>query len=627
MMMMKFVRENPAVRTLPRWLAVCTVTAVFILNVITFYAWGKRTVELELFVSMLWLSLCSYLIFGEVSTRCSPFDMALPVSTRRLWLSHVVAVSLAGVAILTATAGISAGGIWLLWKLTGKWLVQIEGIQGVLGLGAQMGAGLILAVVLLEESAPRLNKTPRTKGSVLLSIIVVAAVLLLMLFLMRISPLAALAPAAAAVAIGAVKYRTVPVAFSLVPDRAEETDGTEGAAEVLRTNASEEVGGESAALSGAGRSRTRLGFQWFLFSTVSRCSTLGLKKKLTPWVTTPFFIFFGGLLSGIDEYWLSESLRYAYVPMAAYVLISFTGMPMGNLGRIDSLPIPRRFLLAALVVPSFLALSLGYVAGRVGFAALQSGAAEPKELIEFFEVKDKDFYAIHVPIGFCEIAWGSEPFDATSPWGETQKVWRTPLYRGSSIKLYLPTASGPESTLEFAALQISRATKAVYGEAVPPDEIEERYLEVRGDGRVVPKGEGLTIQADYPHLKRRGDGAVFPVIMLQVVLFWLVVVSIYLRAFRAGVSKRARSWALWGVMLGTLAVWIGHMVAAMTHFMEPHVLAGFFDILIRRSSTAFPGSAVAVWIVCAALGWGAYRIVAWQYERAEMPYEKEAPTS
>lgn len=613
--MFVLIRENPAIRTLPRWLGVSVGAAVFVLNFVLFYEFKYREaytgLDVNVFVSMLWLTLSLYLIFGEVSTRCSPFNMALPVSTRRLWLSHIVAVTLAGVAILAATAGFTIGGIWLLWKLLGKWLVPVEGITS---LAAQLSAGLILAVVLLQRSNPPLYKAPRSLRSVGVTTMLMAALLTLIMVLKPYPSYTAIVPLAIAIIVGIKKYRSLPEAFTMVPAQAQAVTSPQ-------TGTMKDKDLKTAT---ARRSQSNVGFGWFLSITVHKCSLLGIKKKMTPWVTVPILIIFGALLAGLDGIWLGENLRYAYIPLAVYMLMAFAGMPMTKLGILDSLPIPRRRLFAVMILPGLVAMSVGYAAGTIGKFAIERSQTQKSELIKFVLDKDADSYFIHVPIEFCEVKWGGDPPAAKSPWGETQDVWYTPLFKGSPVKIYLPTASGPKSSLDFAALQLSRATEAVYGEAVPPDEIKERYLEARDDGSVGLKGQLLTIQADYPHLERKGKGAVFPVVMALVSVLWMLLIVVYLRAFRAGITKRARTFAFWGTVGIALLLWLGQYVAAYTGFALPYVTAGFIDIVIREAGEVLPGGAPAVWIVCALLVVGAYRIVAGRFERVEMPYEAGA---
>ena len=116
--MLALLRQNPALRSLPRWLGVSGLTAAVLMNVLLLEAMmDKRIASQMLVVGVVWLAVTIYLVFGEVRTRCTPFNMALPIPTRKLWLSHLVAVALSGVAILAATAGPIAGVLWVFWKL------------------------------------------------------------------------------------------------------------------------------------------------------------------------------------------------------------------------------------------------------------------------------------------------------------------------------------------------------------------------------------------------------------------------------------------------------------------------------------------------------------------------------
>ena len=614
--MLRLLRQNPAVRSLPRWLIISAVTAVTILNFITFlaikYGAEKTSFNPNVFVFLVWLIITLYLVFGEVGTRCSPFDMALPVSARRLWLSHVCAVVLAGVAILTVTAALTAGGVWLLWKLMGKWLIQVKGIPD---LAALLSSGLILAVAIVQTPNPPVQKKSRTWQSGVFVLLVMSAVFTLIISLLRYHPVVALGPLAAAMVIGYLRLRTVPTAFTLVPLEAE--SGGERAERPVPLSSDEWAAATARRSSGA------LRFRWFVGLTAQRCSRVGLRKKLSPWLTAPFLVLFGALLSALGGDAVPENMRYFYVSLAVYIVMAFTSIPLDRLGMVDALPIPRRFLFVVMILPSFATLAVGYGVGQVAVLLVEKYRDHAPELIEFLEDKNDNCYYVHIPTKYCKIAWAGDVPAATSPWGETAEVWRSPLFKGSPVELYLPCGVEPGSSLDFVALQISRATEAVYGERIDPADITERYLAVRGDGRVVPKGEGLTIQADYPHLRRRAGGPVFPVIMTMVVLLWMLLLYLYLLSLRAGVSKGKKLLVHWLAVGAAMAVWVGQFILAITNVMEPDIAAGFYDILVRNAAQT-PLGAPAVWIACALLSWGAFRVAAGGFERVEISREGEA---
>ena len=132
--MRTLIRQNPAFRSLPKWLTFSVLAAAFLINVITFHVWKHRdSTDPLLVLSIVWLTATIFFVFGEVRTRCSPFVIALPVPTRKVWLSHLSAVIVAGVAVIAATAIPVIGGIWLLWKLSGRWMVPVPKRTGSSG--------------------------------------------------------------------------------------------------------------------------------------------------------------------------------------------------------------------------------------------------------------------------------------------------------------------------------------------------------------------------------------------------------------------------------------------------------------------------------------------------------------
>lgn len=64
-----------------------------------------HSARLALLAIPIWISIFPFLCFGKVAERCLPFDLALPLSARTLWLAHVIALSLFGLALLAFTGG------------------------------------------------------------------------------------------------------------------------------------------------------------------------------------------------------------------------------------------------------------------------------------------------------------------------------------------------------------------------------------------------------------------------------------------------------------------------------------------------------------------------------------------
>jgi hypothetical protein len=603
--MLTLIRENPALRSLPRWLIICTVSAIFILNVIAFMVAKGAILDHVVLTVLTWLALSMYLVLGEVGTRCTPFDMALPIPSRRLWVSHVIAVTSAAITLFVVLVGLIFGAGFLLARAKGTWSLPVD----TLGVAAfRIIAGLILAVAVLQAPKPALQRIPRSRGNRLRSVIVVLGTLLLIMVLDRLPAAAVVIPLVLAAVLATRTYRAVPEAFALTTE--------DGAAVPL--------GGyrEDDWIGGAGRvSDPPAGLRslWLTFRTIHRLLS---KKRAGYWVGLPFVALFGALLSGIDETYHSDSFRFAYVPMGAYVLLAFTGLLVNKVHLLDGWPLSPRRLFAIMIAPSMLFLLLGYGAGRLAKPIMES-RSERLELIELFKHRKDGLYYTHVPFRFHSVAWVGEPPPNTSSWGESHAPWRKPLVKGSFIKLYSPYSTGPEASVDFAALQISRATEAIYGTAIPPDEIKARYLTESAEGKVLPKTERLTIQRDYPELRaRKSGGPMFPVIISLVFVLWALSYAVVLGAYRAGVASRRRKWTFWGVMAFLLVgLWVGQFVAAVTGLVDPNVVSAFMMIVLGQLGESLLGT-VVTYGVCAALAVWSYRFALSRLKKIDVLVER-----
>jgi hypothetical protein len=606
--MLTSIRQNPAIRTLPRWLAISSVTAALLMNYIVVQ---RQALEPSMLMGVAWLAFAIWLVFGEVRTRCTPFDMALPIPSRKLWLSHLIAVLVSGVAIVTVTAGLFSGLVWLLWKLTGKSFVATPGLGG---LAAHMCTGLILAVVLLQNPYPVDHRLHRTRERVVLEVLVVVAVFALVVILSRVSAWTSLATLALAVTVGLHRYRTVPSAFRL---SVSYDVGAAGVPVGRDETAAQWVEVASAA------PRSAISFARLLDRTIWRSFFVGVRKKRAPWLTIPFLVLFGALMSGIMGFWLDFSLRMQLIPLTVYMLVAFSAYPFKTLHLLDALPVSRRRIMNTLVVPYMVALLAGYGGGAALAGVLERVKPPTVEVIHLIRGRDDGNYYLYVPYEALRVLRGGEPPETVAPWGEAHPAWSRPLWRGASIKVYSPYHTPAGSSIDYTAWQISRAIQAVYGESVSPDEIKDRYLEPRADGSARLRGNALTIQKDFPDFRRdTSSGPVFPVIFAWVFILWMLSLAVYLQAFRAGVSKTVRNVTA-GVLMGLMMLWwLTEFIAPMLHLVETQMVDAVFMNWLRRVGESAAATA-AVWIAAIALSAAAYWLALNRYRCADAPYERQ----
>ncbi len=158
------LRTDAALRTLPRWLPISVLSATFMLGVVTFarHSSGWDLLNRPLWMSLvmaavLWMAIALFLITPGCYTRCNELALALPLSSRSLWLSHLIAVLLSGALILSATCGIVAAGVSLLGRLPRR---PITGVPDLLAIGGDLLVVLVCAVVLQQSRDPHLSKLP-----------------------------------------------------------------------------------------------------------------------------------------------------------------------------------------------------------------------------------------------------------------------------------------------------------------------------------------------------------------------------------------------------------------------------------------------------------------------------------
>jgi hypothetical protein len=608
--MLRLIKQNPAFRTLPKWLAISGLTAALVINVLSIHLWRQNdSTDLLQVVLVVWLAATLYMVFGEVRTRCGPFDIALPISARKVWFSHISAVVLAGVAIIAATTALIGGGLWILWKLSGSWMVSTRGMGGM---ALNLVAGLILAVVLLQNPVPADCRVPRTRVRTVAALAVMAAVLALVIGLSRLPAWAAVIPLSIAAALGWYRYLSVPRVFDLAGESVGAEDFGQGAVKQQweAAGAVKIVGG--------------LAFGRFLNRTIQNCFLEGVKAKQSPWLTFPFVFGFGLLISGFDGRWIEDSMRFNYIWMTAYTLFAFTMYPPKQIYLLDGLPVSRRRLLNVMIIPHFIVLLAGYAGGGIALGYLDRNHPKPLEVIHMVQDSESGHYYLYVPYRILHVTLDEHIPETVSPWGEAHEGWSYPLLPGGLLKMYSPYSTPLGSSIDFAAWQMSRAVEAVYGATIQPDELASRYLREKTDGGAELIEKRLTISTDYPDLRPlRKAGPVFPVVAGLTFALWMLGLAVYFQAFRAGVSNSARTVLAFGVMGFFMAGWLAVLFGPIVKVLHSGRHNGGLTALLARAEGS-PVATAAVWIGMAILCVAAYRVALWRLGKSEAVREKKA---
>jgi len=536
-----------------------------------------------------WATFALYLVLGGTRARCRAFDLALPVSARRIWLAHLAAVASAGTLVVACCVAMAA-----LPSSAGGGDVRAPGF---VGLGLLLESGMLLAAVLLQLLHPSLSRVPATPGTVAWTAVVLLGVLGLLVALRGAGPAGALVPLVAAGAALAWGLRSVPRAFVVVPKHP--ADGR------VR-----DAGTKPGRLETAGA----LGrLPWAARLAILRSVTAGAKE----WAVYPLLVLFGLFLGGALAVWRDEAdlrdLRIAYVPLAAYLLFSLVLPRLTLLQDLDPLPVSRRLLFAGMVLPSAIVFAASWGAG----ALIAHRFGIRSELVDFVEDEAGGRWSVKVPLRVYRFAWDGQAPEITSPWGESQRAECLSFFYGGRKRICSPFSAAAGSSPRFVALQLSRAAEEVYGLSLPPEEIERRWLVMLPDGSAAGRGATLALRAERPEVGPR-YWPELPVLMTLAVAPWLLLVSALFRAYRASIP----TWVCHAIYWGGLAILILPLpvmaVAMIGGVARPSFPRALVEIPTWELGTS-PAGIAAAWVGCGLILIAAYRLAETQFRRMEIP--------
>lgn len=625
---MNRIRNDGALHRLPIWLTITMMTTSVLLGVVLWrqaaHSPDTQLPRIQLMV-ILWLAVATYMLVGDVRTRCQHLDMTLPIKTRTLWWNHQSAVVVAGAVVLAGSLAVLAGHALLIRQVNPQRALEIP----YLTLIAPLGGGLLLAVSMIGSLEPGLWKL-RGRIEYWVFVITSLAGILLILVLLQEKPWIAVQFCLLMAAV--ITYLTLhklPPAYRLVPQCAAPADKKDAAAATT------------------GESVSRWQIYRILFGVLH---TTPPWKQFTPLMLYFFVALLGLLISGGLERAIEvQALRFMYLPMGSYMLLAGVGILTYHLHRFDPLPIPRRTLFGVMVLPGLLIFSIGYLAGWI---LLTTDPSSPPVVdfnvvdrhveIDLKEGPDAEqrevepMVWVEVDQAFMGVSLKGEPPMLTSPWGESHQAWSVELFRGLPPVLYSPYNTAEETTADFEALMASRAIEDVYGETVAPEVIRGRFFEIENDRvvglrtsrRQIAQREGLSeafiawtgfsLLEEALELEPSSKGPEAPVYLALVMVPALLFTAFFVRSFRAEHSNkyiRAMYWFGLGILL---AILIGQSILAILDVFDPDTGRGFLAVLIRQLGSS-PLTTAVTWLVCAGLIFIAYRIAQAQFEKAEIP--------
>jgi hypothetical protein len=340
-MNLRLVRNDAAFRASPAWALLAGLNAGVVSGLLVTAALGRAASPSAGTIALaIWLSVGVFLVAGPVTTRATEHELALPVSGRRLWLHHALAV-LVGCLLIVGVGAALLGLLAAVAALRGPARLPVAAPA------ALAAAASLLAVVLIEAAArgeAELAGRWRHRAWRVAVVLAIAAAVVL----------AGGAPWAAALALlalaaigGAVVLRGVPPALALVPR-----------APVAAPRRDARRGMDAAADGTALRRRAPLApllFRWL--PPFSRYGWLVFAALLG-------FLLAGGA-GALSEDPDLAGMRLFYLYLVAYMLMSINGPLLRPLRFADPLPLPRRQVFARLFAPPLAGIAAGIAAGSV----------------------------------------------------------------------------------------------------------------------------------------------------------------------------------------------------------------------------------------------------------------------
>ena len=594
--MRELIARHPALRGLWPWLLVMFVGSQMIVGVQVFMVHRTQAwTDVPLLIGG-WILLAEYLAWSRVRHRCSRFDLALPLEARTLWTASLIGSSLAALLMLVVLLGLMA----LIFGLAGFLEpVHVPGVGDFMRLGAILAAAAVVGVAWRQTRKPELASLPTGIRASLEFYVVNLGLLAPLLWLRHRPGLLVPLLLAAAAALIVIARRRVVGGYVLAP-------------------ATMSAPGKSVKKTESGAPRAARGLQalWLHYQMIVRTAPKGPALIV---VFMPFMLLFGALLSGLLLHLIPDSdLRFAYMPMTAYMCVTFAAPLTANLRAVDAWPISRRRVLALISLPALAVFSIGYLGGVIW---IDRTPPVPPEII--FCDEDEG-YGLRVPTYMWRMSWDGEAPPAVSPTGESHPVETIPLIKGATPLLYKPYSTPMGSSRDFVAWQIRRAAGAMRGTRLSAEEIADRFLWTDTEGRVRLKTERLELFDGDWAILARGIGPFFPITLALTALLMYFGIAVYARAVRAGISRTRRQVQLWSVLGALLLLHLTPYGLTLVGLSRPWILERIMTDTMMTIARAVPGGHIGLWIAALLVAVIAFEAALRVFERSESPVQPEA---
>ena len=593
-------REHPCWSVLSlKWIAMAISTAMVWFGVVTYMVATNAVDQGWTLLSLGWLFPAFYLVFGPLGERASAFALQLPITTARIWLVHVVVVVALTLILMVGCLGPVT---WILNVMEGSG-GSADGPASVLvadlpALWLHGGAWLLLIIALSVHHRPELALVPRDRTWVVRQVVVglVAGVGMFGIGT-RAGHLPAVIVTAGSLVWLAAGWRRLPQTLVLWPLEARRVDP---------------------------RSRQEPlahGLPWWRRQPLWLVVLMGsAKHPVMNLISVPFV-----LLMGLwNSTWVAGvldigNMSTGFLAITAYMLFILAASPLFRLDRFDWLPISRDRLLLILFVPM---ITMGLVGYGLGEYLAERGNRITGEPLSFSA--EPETYGLRMTGAYFELAQGEPPVQISPAGTEIAppSSWRVqPL---DSVVLYKPFHTPLGASLDDCAWQLERASEHIFGEAIPAAVFKERYLTVDRNGMVVPRSEdGLTLMADFPHLKPRRFHGLPALQALIIIILTQVSFLILLWSYRPGTSAGLRK-RTYGVLLAILiGLHIGQFFLDAFGWIDLEAISAAVYALSDLAVTATPLGAWGPWLVVLVILAAGHWLVQQQFRRAEFVPARE----
>jgi hypothetical protein len=528
--------------------------------------------------------IVTFVLSGNSWTRSSRLALGLPIGARTVWSVRIA--SLISIALLSTVALAIATGITVdLHQGT----VAFNSVILLTAARAAVTCVLILFLFQLPQSA--LGSIPITAAYVVYMIFI-GLIILVFSAAGLTSLIGTLVLLVITICIGAWLVVSVPPTFSIGPTVEESLSP------VLITPEEVEPA-DSVGWDGRGGDPSK----WRLHRVLFR----GLKANFLIW-------FLLGIIGASVAVATLEFLKgtNAFMPLF-FIVIYHLPLLQGALESMtpyDALPISRRVLWAHTVGPIAAMATLGLVIAWSIFMV------NPKAFTQINFSK----CCVQVPWDYWEISRNGQIPTVTTSWGESFTPRAHPLWRGSTIALYDPYESGPESSPRFVEYQMRRATHTVYGDPLPKALSNPDY---ESPSNIVGGVEGGAFTLDVTRGRISADrnrtaAVALTVLVLLIAGMMLPALLQYGPWVHRKIFKRASIGFIILLVVAVVAVSAARLLG-LTQVWYVGVLlsAGF-----RSLSHSLPLPTTFLWILCVTFWVGAYLILQRVFCTIEFPREK-----